>query len=100
MVSHGDHEVIIECGLQKPGFLFLGDAQYPGWTARVNGRQAEILRADYLFQAVALQEGSHRVVFTYEPWWKPWAWCLSVLGLLLALALARPVCRLAGAARG
>jgi uncharacterized membrane protein YfhO len=40
---------------------------YPGWTARVNGSPAPLLRADYLFRAVAFPAGMSRVEFRYEP---------------------------------
>jgi hypothetical protein len=49
------------------GLLVLTDSMYPGWTARVNGSPAPLLRADYLFRAVALPGGTSRVEFRYEP---------------------------------
>jgi hypothetical protein len=49
------------------GWLVLCDVWYPGWTCKVDGREAEIHRANYLFRAVRLGAGSHEVVFDYEP---------------------------------
>ncbi len=70
-----------------PGILILTDAFYPGWTARVDGVPAPILRADVMFRAVVLPEGEHTVEFVYAP--RAWSvgWKLSLAGLALWLAL-------------
>ena len=60
-----------------PRLLVLTDTFAPGWVARVDSREVPILRADYMFRAVAVPAGSHRVVFSYEP-------AAMRLGLLLA----------------
>ena len=48
------------------GLLVLGDPWYPQWRVEVDGRPAELLRADHAFRGVRVPAGSHRVVFTYE----------------------------------
>ncbi|MBM3264247.1 MAG: YfhO family protein [candidate division Zixibacteria bacterium] len=49
------------------GFLVLTDTWYPGWKAFVDGVEHPILRANYLFRAVPVASGLHRVEFRYEP---------------------------------
>ena len=49
------------------GFLVLNDAWYPWWRAEVDGRSADILKANVLFRAVAVMPGQHRVRFRFEP---------------------------------
>ena len=41
----------------KPGFVFLSDNYFPGWTAKVNGNPAEILRSWVTFRAVQVPAG-------------------------------------------
>ena len=56
----------------QPGLVFLSDNLYPGWTAFVDGKNTEILRANYTFRAISLTKGRHLVVFKYQPksfWW-------------------------------
>jgi len=40
---------------------------YDGWTAAIDNAQAPLLRADYLFTAVAVERGRHTIVRRYFP---------------------------------
>jgi uncharacterized membrane protein YfhO len=48
-------------------FLFVSESFYPGWRAFVDGREAKIYRANYMFRAVPLPSGAHTVKFVYDP---------------------------------
>lgn len=67
IVEYHNNSVKIEAKLSRQGLLVLNDAHYPGWRARVDGKDVEILRANFLFRAVALGEGRHTVEFIYKP---------------------------------
>jgi uncharacterized membrane protein YfhO len=47
--------------------LVLHDLYYPGWSAKIDGKSAPILRAGLLFRAVIVPAGSHRVIFRFDP---------------------------------
>lgn len=73
------NDIIINATLNRPGLLILTDTYYPGWKVVVDGKQQEILAADYLFRAVYLDAGTHYVEYKYEP--------LSfVMGLVISMA--------------
>jgi hypothetical protein len=57
-------EVSVRTGAD--GLLVLADPWYPQWRVEVDGRPAELLRADHAFRGVRVPAGSHRVVFTYQ----------------------------------
>lgn len=79
IISYKAAEVIIKTKSNEPKLLFLSDNYYPGWKAKVDGDETEILRADYTFRAVPLTPGEHLVRFYYDP--------LSFkAGLLISLA--------------
>jgi hypothetical protein len=61
------NQVKIWIVLPHPGYLMLGDTFYPGWQAWVDGRRAQVLRANYAFRAVHLDAGEHEVRFRYRP---------------------------------
>lgn len=58
---------IIDVKTDHDGFLFVSDAWYPGWLAKVDGLEEPVYRANYAFRAVAVSEGVHRVEFIYSP---------------------------------
>ncbi len=47
--------------------LVFTDADYPGWTATVDGEREAILHANGAFKAVEVPAGSHRVRFEFRP---------------------------------
>jgi Bacterial membrane protein YfhO len=69
----------LEVSCRGPRILFLSETFYPGWKVWVDGREEKIYRAFHAFRAVALGPGSHRVVFSYQPF-------SFLLGLLISSA--------------
>jgi hypothetical protein len=83
-----------------PTQLVRRETDYPGWSARVDGRSVAIRRVDGVFQAITVPAGSHRVTFGYAPSRIDWAYAAFGLGcawLLLGLRSRplRPLRRLA-----
>jgi hypothetical protein len=67
ITSAGSSFVGISAIMLHPGFLVLDDTYFPGWRVRVDGIDAPIVRADYMFRGVRLEAGPHSVRFSYEP---------------------------------
>ncbi|MGD2105733.1 MAG: YfhO family protein, partial [Anaerolineae bacterium] len=86
IVSYQPERVVVRAGLDRPGYLVLTDAFYPGWQATVDGERASICQADLLFRALPLEPGNHRVVFRFRPPLQRVGAAISGLGLLLLLA--------------
>ena len=64
--SAGRKNIIVN--LSKPGLLFISDGWFPGWIASVDGKQENILKADYSFMAVPIREaGQHEINLEYKP---------------------------------
>ncbi len=60
-------EVEIEIDSQKAGFVVLNDVWHPWWFGSVDGKPAEILRANVLFRAIQVPAGKHIVRFEFRP---------------------------------
>ncbi len=78
-LTWGNDDVELEVDLDGEGLLILTEQHFPGWRVEVDGTERELLRANSIFRAVALEAGVHRVAFRYRP-------RSLVLGLWLALA--------------
>jgi len=87
--------VEVEAQMARAGWLVLGDVNYPGWTATVDGRAAPIYTADGILRAVPLPPGPHVVRFEFRPLSVAVGGAISGLALLAAAAtlLAGPLRR-------
>jgi hypothetical protein len=88
IIEHRDEQVIVDVDAPRDGYLRLADPYDAGWRATVDGHATTVLIADHWLRAVAVPEGRHRVVFSYDAPRVLWPPRLSVLGLLIAGLLA------------
>ena len=51
----------------KGGVVVFSEIYYPGWTATVDGAEAELGRVNYVLRALNLKPGEHEVVLTFKP---------------------------------
>ncbi|MBN1813878.1 MAG: YfhO family protein [Anaerolineae bacterium] len=70
------------------GLLIFSEVDYPGWRAEVDGRPAQLVRADYVLRAVCVPAGEHRVVLVYDPPLLKIGLAVTGLTLLLILGTA------------
>jgi hypothetical protein len=75
--------VVLDLARREPGWLLVAQTWYPGWRATLNGEDAEVLRANYAFQAVEIPPGQWRL----ELWYSPDSWRLGVALFWVGLAL-------------
>src|SRR5262249_5056879 len=85
-------KVVAEVSSSTPGILVLTDLWYPGWNAQVDGKTAELRRADGYFRGVPLPPGNHQIVFRYKPLSILVGACVSGAAILTFLwaVMARP----------
>ncbi|MBT7597358.1 MAG: YfhO family protein [Gemmatimonadetes bacterium] len=70
-------------------YLVLTDADYPGWTATVDGEAVPIETANHMFRGVPLTPTAQRVEFDYDPASFRLGMWLSVAGLICWIWLFR-----------
>ena len=59
--------ISVDVKAASKGLLVISDQYYPGWHATVDGVEAPLVRADYLFKAVPIEQGNHKVVLYFRP---------------------------------
>ncbi|MDQ7911021.1 YfhO family protein [Phytohabitans sp. ZYX-F-186] len=81
-----DMEVAVDAA--GAGYVVLADAIQPTWQVTVDGKRADLVRADHGLAAVAVPAGEHTVRFSYAPRGHDlgrWVTVLAIAGLLLAV---------------
>jgi hypothetical protein len=75
----------VDVSASRAGLLVVSDAWDPGWKAKVDGRDAEVERVNYVMRGVRVGPGEHRVEFSYRPWSFTVGWIVSLTALLTLL---------------
>jgi hypothetical protein len=98
--TYAPRSVAMSVTTNKQAILVLHDFMDTGWHALVDGRETEILRANYLMRAVEVPAGEHRVLFAYAP--LAWGYVVTLVSwVFIIVAAVIAVCRkLPGAGRG
>lgn len=85
--------VEITAKLDQPGVVVLADVFYPGWRLSIDGQPAKIHRVNRMMRGAAVEAGTHKLVYTYEPNSFRYGGLISLAGLaasaLLALFVAK-----------
>jgi hypothetical protein len=101
------NRVVIATSGDDPGILVLTDLWFPGWNCQVDGKPADVLRANFLFRAVMVPGGNHEVTFLFAPESYSWGRLISLAALAFFLVASyfafnrlsprcsggRPLCR-------
>jgi len=74
-------------GNPTQSWMFIADTWYPGWQAKLDGNPIELYRADYVFMALKVPTGDHRVELVYDPISFKLGTGLSILGLFGIFAI-------------
>lgn len=64
--SYENGYIVVETDSKKTEWLVLSESMLPGWKAYIDGVEVPIYYANYLFQAVEVPAGKHRVTFEYR----------------------------------
>lgn len=80
--------VELDATLETPGIVVLADVYYPGWKLTIDGRPAPVYRINRMMRGAAVEAGTHRLVYTYEPDSFRIGLIASAVGLAATLGLA------------
>ena len=68
MVEYGPNKLIYKASLKTNSLAVFSEIYYPkGWKAFVDGKESEIVRANYILRALELTPGDHEIEFRFEP---------------------------------
>ena len=67
LTAYAPNQLTYEVKSTTGGVMVFSEIYYPEWTATVDGKPAEIGRADYVLRALKVDKGQHQVVLTFDP---------------------------------
>jgi hypothetical protein len=67
LVFYHNTDITIEAQSPQGGYVVLNDVWQRWWRVEVDGKAADMLRANVIFRAVAVPPGQHVVRFTFHP---------------------------------
>ena len=76
-----------EVNAARPAWLFIADANYPGWQARVDGQSTPVYYAQVLGKAILVPSGKHQITVEYKPLSFAIGFCLLILTLFVLLIM-------------
>ncbi|HSW70219.1 MAG TPA: YfhO family protein [Gammaproteobacteria bacterium] len=62
-------KIIVNTESKTNQFLVLSDIYYPGWYAYLDGKKADIYRADYIYRGIIVPKGHHKIKFIFKPYY-------------------------------
>ncbi len=79
--------ITVRARLASTGLLVLAELDYPAWKVEVDGKPAQVVRANGALRAVRVPEGTHTVVWRFDSTPTRLGFALSTLGVLALAAL-------------
>lgn len=87
ITNYQPNKIELSVSLNRPKILFMSETYYPGWKVYIDGNKGRIYRANYAFRGVPLSQGTHEVVFVYDPFILKLGMALTLTGLVLCAVL-------------
>lgn len=67
LTAYDANEAKYEVESKNGGVVVFSEVYYPGWTATIDGNEAEIGRADYVLRAMYVPAGKHEIAMVFDP---------------------------------
>jgi len=83
IIHYSRNNVKMDVEVDKDGILVFSDSYYPGWKAKVDGRDTKIYQSNVTQRAVIIPSGNHRVEFIFQPETILVGFLFTILGIVL-----------------
>jgi len=83
LISNIGGKKVFEVSTPTNNYLNISSAYYPGWKAKLDDKDTQVLTSNNALQAVYIPKGNHKLVLSYEPESFKRGLAISVVTLLL-----------------
>lgn len=66
VTEYGLNNIKMNVETDRNGILLLSEIYYPAWKAFIDGKETEIIRADYSLRAISIPQSARTVEFVYD----------------------------------
>lgn len=87
IVKIADTSIEVETNSNSDGYLVLSDIAYPGWLAKIDGVETNIILSDYVLRGLPVPAGRHNIQLEYRPIALLSGIGVSILGSILLAAV-------------
>lgn len=67
LTSYEPNQLVYETSSPQDGIVVFSEIYYPGWTVTIDGKPADIARADYILRAMNVPAGKHTIEMRFDP---------------------------------
>lgn len=67
LTSYEPNQLVYKTSSPQDGIVVFSEIYYPGWTATIDGKPADIARADYILRAMNVPAGKHTIEMRFDP---------------------------------
>jgi Bacterial membrane protein YfhO len=81
--SREPDQVTLDARLAQDGYMVITQNLIPGWSAKVDGSEQHLFRANYTFMCLPLKKGTHQVTLEYRPEYYEWSLFISIVSAII-----------------
>ncbi len=67
LTKYEPNQLVYTASATKAELAVFSEIYYPGWKATIDGKEAEIIRTDYVLRALVIPAGTHEIEFSFHP---------------------------------
>lgn len=67
LTDYEPNRLTYETSSAKDGVVVFSEIYYPGWTATIDGKPADLARADYILRVMNVPAGKHTIEMQFDP---------------------------------
>ena len=87
LLKNKPHEKIYSIESNKPGFVVFSEMFYPGWKAKINNKEVNVYKVNFILRGIFVQKGNNKIKFYFEPTSIKYGSLFQIVSIIVFVAL-------------
>ena len=87
LLKNKPHEKIYSIESNKPGFVVFSEMFYPGWKAKINNKEVNVYKVNFILRGIFVQKGNNKIKFYFEPSSIKYGSLFQIISIIVFVAL-------------